>query len=764
MKLFNLLDQLVEERGVPKAQDSTDKNILKSENSPFDTGKRVKIKGNLLPNERRRLVEAYKLFNKMFFDYEKKDKKDIGDKTLVTKIATTQRKASVPPIEKKSSPLMSMILGGLALLGVGIIALVGGLKGWFGDGGGVAQVVAKLGLFGALKFIAKAVGKRFAKSVLKRLPIIGGIVSFAFAVKAFKDGKIALGISEIISGLLIFVPGVGPMLSLGADILIAWAEAKEMFSEGGALSNENGWNTVKKWASDIWDFIWNNGLYLPIIGGIKRFGMAWDSFKSGSILQGVMELQKGVLTFMGQGGIVYGWDVLMGWLDTSRKVEIGGETKSETGWGTLKRWASNIWDFIWNNGLYLPIIGGIKRFGMAWDAFESGKLLKGVMELQKGVLTFMGQGGIVYGWDVMMGWLNTSKQVTVNGESTSENGWQKLTRWATNIGKWIWDKALGVPVLATVKRFGMASDKFGAGNVVGGLYELGMGILSLGPAPLVRGIELLLGLDGDKSTQTNKLVPDTSWHDKLHAWIQDKLEDLPDYLQAPLKWFGIIENNDYKSFGMASVRKGEKGSHMSPAGRAAAAKLKKVNEDGLKNTAEGATGLWDTISDGLKSAKDGVVKQTKKGAKKTETFMGMAMNVLGDEISKNTKGMFGDSKNFMGDAGSGFTDMLKDAGNSMSDAADGVQSWVGSVASGDSKKSVSMDSLYDSSEKQVKLLSNLVNLTVQALRELQRMAGGGSTVINFPNTSSSPAPQQKGSSINMYGNRDAYQSSAYALS
>jgi hypothetical protein len=147
---------------------------------------------------------------------------------------------------------------------------------------------------------------------------------------AFKDGDIFKGIGYLISGLLNFIPIVGPWLSIGADLLIAWAEGKGMFDEGGALSPANGWKTIKGWMSTIGKTIMDNALYLPIIGGFKRFGMAYDAFASGNIMDGIKELGLGLITFIGGGPIIAGIEMLMGFFGD--KVKDVGNLKSNSSW------------------------------------------------------------------------------------------------------------------------------------------------------------------------------------------------------------------------------------------------------------------------------------------------------------------------------------------------------------------------------------------------------------------------------------------------
>jgi hypothetical protein len=335
-KLLGILQRMEEERGVPRGESLENRNILQG-NSPSDPNNRVSPALN--SNERKRTTEIATIFAMALQAYNKKYKKDEKPKTLISQ--ARGRLSSPPPLPEKKSgmSIMSMVLAGLALLGASIGGIVASLTGFFGNGAvaGFVAAIGKVGMIGALKILAKTFLKKFALGFLKKLPIIGGIISLTQAVMAFKDGDIFKGIGYLISGLLNFIPIVGPWLSIGADLLISWAEGKGMFDEGGALSPANGWKTIKGWMSTIGKTIMDNALYLPIIGGFKRFGMAYDAFTSGNVGEGFKQLGLGLFTFIGGGGIIKGIEILAGWMDSAKEPE--GNFQKDTSWfGRIKKW------------------------------------------------------------------------------------------------------------------------------------------------------------------------------------------------------------------------------------------------------------------------------------------------------------------------------------------------------------------------------------------------------------------------------------------
>lgn len=342
MKLLGLLTEVTEEKGVSKEKVLVNKNINKSPNSTLDNEK-TPISNGISSKEKAKLVDVFSLFNTMFFDYQKKHVNvDTKESTLVQNIAKQQTKPQSQTFlqapEKKNS-LWSSILTGLTGAVLSIATIIGGIMGFFGDlGGDVAKIVGKVGFMGALKILSKTILKRLALPLLRRLPFIGGLINIGFAVKSFMDGNIFKGMGELISGLLNFVPVIGPVLSLGADILLAWAEGKGMFDKGGILSPENGWKTIKGWIGSIGKVIMDNALYLPLIGTFQRFGMAWDDFKGGKYGSGLKQIGLGLVTMMPGGGmLIKGLEVLSGWLNSPKQES--GDFKEEKNWmERLKGW------------------------------------------------------------------------------------------------------------------------------------------------------------------------------------------------------------------------------------------------------------------------------------------------------------------------------------------------------------------------------------------------------------------------------------------
>jgi len=724
-------------------QSSEDKNILQG-NTPSDPNNMVRPK--LRSNEIRRTNEVASLFAKTFFEYEKKNKKDTAPKTSIQKISPLKQERKVDKNgskDKKGFP-WKLLLGGLGLLGLlgGVGALITGLL-TDGPFKGALKILGKLGIKGGIKLLMsgargllkglwslvklpfKLVGKIFGKMggksiskifakltggtmfkmaakflkpllmVIRKVPLLGNLISIGFAVSRFMDGDITAGVIDLISaasGLLYLVPGgqaIAPIIMWGADILNAWLDYSASKPENKGKSKLNILGDMVK---SIGKWIWDHGLYLPLIGGFKRWGMSYEAFKSGNILDGVNQFGAGLLTFIGSGGIVKGVEMLMGLM--------GGEKKEDGVLAPITDFFGSIGKWIWDHGLYLPVIGGFKRWGMAWESFKSGNILDGVNQFGAGLLTFIGGGGIVKGVEMLMG--------LMGGEKKEDGVLAPITDFFGSIGKWIWDHGLYLPVIGGFKRWGMAWESFKSGNFMDGLANMGAGLLTfIGGGPIVKGVEMLMGLMGGMSDE-GSLKPKKGFVKAIGDWIKSKLHKLPWALRKPLELLGILDD-DGSDNGHASMSDSEKQSRSKRAGYNSWKEYKDSDWNWKSNK---------TLSDSEKQS-----RAKRAGYNSWKEYKDSDWNW------KNKSGANGESPNV--------------------------------IISGNSK---APEILIDIGKQQVVLLSNLHKTTHAIFEQLKKggMGGGGSSTQVVP-VPSSPQPRDKNDNINMTPTRNDYGGSVYAL-
>tara|TARA_R110002124_G_scaffold164245_3_gene331621 strand:+ start:550 stop:2151 length:1602 start_codon:yes stop_codon:yes gene_type:complete len=141
----------------------------------------------------------------------------------------------------------------------------------------------KLGGKGAAKGVFGVISKLFAKTlqpVLKRIPGIGSLISWGFAVSRFKSGQLGRGLIDLASGIATLFPGLGTGLSIGLDVLNAFLDVKagnpeEVKPAGSGFKIGDFFGNVK-------DKIMNN---FPIKNLFEFFGGVGDvmggNFKGG---------------------------------------------------------------------------------------------------------------------------------------------------------------------------------------------------------------------------------------------------------------------------------------------------------------------------------------------------------------------------------------------------------------------------------------------------------------------------------------------------
>jgi hypothetical protein len=432
-----------------------------------------------------------------------------------------------------------------AVLGFGavIAGVTSIITGFFKSGpmGNVLEAIGKVGLIAGLKMIAKTFLKTLALPVLKRMPFIGGIISFYFAYKEFSAGNIGKGLMQLISGFANFVPVVGPFLSIGVDLLTAFLDSKGAFGEEGALGNKNLMSTIKGWGASIGKFIMDNALNMPILGTVKRMGMAYDAFTAGKWGEGFKQLGFGLIGIAGGGqfienGINYMVSLFDGEpvKDESGKIQTGGFT------ATIKGWINSMGTWISQHALNLPIIGMTTRFGMAYEAFSSSKWGEGFKQIGIGLLSILGGGeyiekGVEYVWSLFDGEpvKDESGAIQTGGFTATIKGW------INSIGAWISERADRLPIIGGIKRFGNVYNAFSSGDWSGGFKELSLALAAfVGGGPLADGVNMLLDMVSG-NTETPIIGKKVNWVDGVKQFIKGKLNKLPYILRKSLSFLGV---------------------------------------------------------------------------------------------------------------------------------------------------------------------------------------------------------------------------------
>lgn len=234
-------------------------------------------------------------------------------------------------------------------------------EGAEGAAKGAATAITKGGLFkGVLKGAAGAILKGTSKVVLKGIPLIGALISFADAYGRFKEGNAIQGTIDVAAGLTGLVPGLGTPISIGLSLLNAFIDSR---SENKEEVQQQSINISSMLLKGIGMFakIGSKLKFLPLIGTILTFGSAWSRFKNGETLKGIIDIASGIAgLFPGVGTVLsIGIGALNSFLDYQE--EKGGFTSTSAMIGS---WAKSLWEWAKNTSFVKTILNltdGIKN-------------------------------------------------------------------------------------------------------------------------------------------------------------------------------------------------------------------------------------------------------------------------------------------------------------------------------------------------------------------------------------------------------------------
>ncbi len=640
-EVLGLLQTINETKGVPEGENISDKNILQTGNS----NPNKKVKSSLSNEEQKKTKEVASIFAKTFFEMQRKFQGDKALKTSVQKITPNAKKIETGGRKSDlETPKKGSMLGGLLMLLGGVGALIMGLL-TDGPFKGALKILSKIGISGGIKmlmsaakgllgtfskfvtapfkFAGKLLGKGFMGKIFnalkplgkifKRIPFIGTFISIGFAISRFNKGQNVRGVIDVLSGLVglidLVAPGVGFTLSLGLDILNVWMDSK---MSDPANKGKSEMDILGEIGKTIGNWIWDNALWLPVIGGFKRWGMAYDAFKGGNIMEGLKQFGLGILSFGGMGPIIMGIETLMGFFgDKEEKKDL----KPSTSWfGSIKEWVKN-------------------------------KLKK------------------------LPAFLKTPLQ---------------------------W--------------FGILDDSS----------------------------------ESEPSMGSSEKKPKTSWLSSIKEWVKNKLKKLPSFLRKPLEWFGIIDDSSESEPNMGSLGKVDTGQKIV---EWFSDIWKKVKEflgsdfmtsiiDSIKNIASSVMSIVDTIF--------GTIKSIVEGALVAVTGFSKLFGGGDKEAEENAKKMGWNSVEEYEKSG------WKENPNKKK------------VEIVDEKRKQHVDDLVLIGREQIAILTDIRNIGMQTYKVLSNGSGGSASPIIISN-SGGGSKSKPSSQVSLNTSRGDYASSPYAF-
>lgn len=332
---------------------------------------------------------------------------------------------------------------------------------------GTTAALSSGGLKGLLKTGAGAILKGVSKVALKAIPLIGSVMSFADAYGRFKEGEILQGTIDIAAGLAGLLPWVGTPFSIGLSLLNAFIDFKsgeekeqlkfQAVSITSMLMKGVGW---------IGKFLVPKLKFLPLIGTMLTLASAWEKFQQGEILGGTLDVASGLVSLIPGLGIPLsiGIDLLNSFISTPENKENGvqrsGFSIATIAMKALGYFAKFGKPFFKR----LPLIGTLLSFGSAWDRFQGGNIVGGLLDVVSGIATLVpGIGtGISIGLDVLNSFLDSKDEATGKPKSAAVG----------NFFKGIWEKFKTTGVFKAFFSLSEGLSKLVTGNLKDGMKDL----------------------------------------------------------------------------------------------------------------------------------------------------------------------------------------------------------------------------------------------------------------------------------------------------
>lgn len=395
----------------------------KEQTSFFDSFKKVFLEGINFKQTKKEPIEqkyfstaqpvflqeiAPEIYNKLLSTIQEgipqKEKKEKKEDTNRQKFKEGGLLGLLP--ENLLKPLLP-VLGGATLILGGLAALVGGFMTQ-GPAKGTLELIGKAGLQGGLTIVAKKLFTKSLEKVLTKIPIIGSLISFGFAIQRFMNGDTMGGFLSLAAGLVNLIPGVGFVLGIGIDVLQTILDAKAGGSSAEASAKKT--SILLDWAKGLGSLIWKGLRYLPVIGPLFD---VYDSYKKGDWAEVAINLLRSV----GQmSGVFYVIDLI----DTL----TGGNLRSMAteGAATMGDWISGMSKWLYESAKNWPVIGRLIKIGEAISANNWAEALTQFTRIIPGT-----------GW--LLDWLGMTEEkqtqaYTQGGDMLTELwDWMKTTMW-----------------------------------------------------------------------------------------------------------------------------------------------------------------------------------------------------------------------------------------------------------------------------------------------------------------------------------------------
>lgn len=234
--------------------------------------------------------------------------------------------------EKAKGPIKAIkdLMTGAKLIGKGLSEIPKVLKG-----------LSSFGKIGTT--IGRGITKGLGKGVLKKVPVIGTLMSLWMAYERWQKKDYMGAFLEIGSGIAAMFPGLGTLISIGIDLVNLGRDSGVLANLGKSASNAVS-NTIQKIPDSMI-------LAIPGIGTIFGLVKSINLFKSNNKKEGMKMLGSAIASIIPGGGLLA--NALYSLLDLN--VDVNPSTNAEWTPPTIKKQkpgtsGQKIDDYVWNEG------------------------------------------------------------------------------------------------------------------------------------------------------------------------------------------------------------------------------------------------------------------------------------------------------------------------------------------------------------------------------------------------------------------------------
>jgi|688.fasta_scaffold00081_24 hypothetical protein len=418
---------------------------------------------------------------KPFFDRQHEDNNDLIDG--VAKGNRPKEKEKPKGFLETIGEFFKYLLPVIAGVGATIGGIMGLFSGLMDDGPfkGLKKLLGDSALAVGFKALTKVSGKGLLKGItssfLKKIPLIGSLISLGFAYSRFQNGDTVGGVVDVLNALtgLFFLTPAAPLaipISLGLDALNAFLD----FKAGETKGKER---TTKKLdiLKDMGGWIYDKLKSVPVIGPLMKAGKSifdgdWDT--------GFKYLSEAIAPLQQIGSVIL----------------QGVKTYAPPVLKAVGNWTATAGKWLYDKAKEIPVIGPLIKAG---ESIFNGDWEAGFNYLGSAIEPLQYIGGMLLE--------KAQEYAPVAGD------------WLVTAGKWLYDKAKSIPIIGPLIQ---AGESIGDGRWLDAFGYLGEALEPL----RVIGDLLIGGAKAVSVTATNNIAD--FWSTIKDSLLRAVLDMIPD--------------------------------------------------------------------------------------------------------------------------------------------------------------------------------------------------------------------------------------------